>query len=112
MLYAALSAFTPEPVDPVGLVLAFATGYVASSLPLPAGGSGAFEAATTFSLHAVGVPLAPALLGVLVYRLFSFWLPTVPALVLMPTVRDLSAELRRVERESGSDSEAGAGARA
>jgi uncharacterized membrane protein YbhN (UPF0104 family) len=112
VLYAALRAFTPEPVDPVGLVLAFATGYAASSLPLPAGGSGAIETAMTFSLHAVGVPLAPALLGVLVYRLFSFWLPIVPALLLLPAVRSLPGELRRVERESGAESGADAGVQA
>ncbi|MGH3112669.1 MAG: lysylphosphatidylglycerol synthase transmembrane domain-containing protein [Gaiellaceae bacterium] len=112
LLYAALRAFIPEPVDPIGLVLAFATGYAASSLPLPTGGSGAIEAAMTFSLHAVGVPLAPALLGVLVYRLFSFWLPIVPALLLLPAVRSLPGELRRVGRESDADSGADAGVRA
>ena len=33
----------------------------------------------TFALVWVGVPLAPALLGVVTYRLFNFWLPVIPA---------------------------------
>lgn len=69
------------------LVLAYATGYVAMVLPLPFAGVGGVDAAMTFALTAVGLPLAPALVGVAVYRLFGFWLPTIPALaalVLLP----------------------------
>jgi uncharacterized membrane protein YbhN (UPF0104 family) len=69
------------------LVLAYATGYVAMVLPLPLAGVGGVDAAMTFALTAVGVPLAPALVGVAVYRLFEFWVPTIPALaalVLLP----------------------------
>lgn len=69
------------------LVLAYATGYVAMVLPLPLAGVGGVDAAMTFALTAVGVPLAPALVGVAVYRLFGFWVPTIPALaalVLLP----------------------------
>jgi len=69
------------------LVLAYATGYVAMVLPLPLAGVGGVDAAMTFALTAVGVALAPALVGVAVYRLFGFWVPTIPALaalVLLP----------------------------
>jgi uncharacterized membrane protein YbhN (UPF0104 family) len=92
-LYGALRAFTEARIVLAALVLAFATGYVATALPLPGGGSGGIEAALAFSLHAVGVPLAPALLGVLVYRFFTFWLPILPALFLLPTVKQLNEEL-------------------
>jgi uncharacterized membrane protein YbhN (UPF0104 family) len=67
-------------------------------LPLPAGGSGGIETALAFSLHAVGVPLAPALLGALVYRFFLFWLPLLPALALAPGVGRLNRELPRAPR--------------
>jgi uncharacterized membrane protein YbhN (UPF0104 family) len=97
-LYAALRAFTGKPIVLAALVLAFATGYVATALPLPGGGSGGIEAALAFSLHAVGVPLAPALLAVLVYRFFTFWLPIVPALALIPTVQQLNRELPQFAR--------------
>ena len=69
------------------LVLAYATGYAAMILPLPLAGVGGVDAAMTFALTAVGIPLAPALVGVAVYRLFGFWVPTIPALaalVLLP----------------------------
>jgi uncharacterized membrane protein YbhN (UPF0104 family) len=92
-LYGGLRAFTETRIVLAALVLAFASGYVATALPLPGGGSGGIEAALAFSLHAIGVPLAPALLGVLVYRFFTFWLPILPALALLPTVKRLNEEL-------------------
>jgi uncharacterized membrane protein YbhN (UPF0104 family) len=99
-LYAALRAFTQSSIVLAALVLAFATGYVATALPLPGGGSGGIEAALAFSLHAVGVPLAPALLAALVYRFFTFWLPLLPALALLPSVKQLNSELPRIGARS------------
>jgi uncharacterized protein (TIRG00374 family) len=101
-LYAALRAFTQSTVVLAALVLAFATGYVATALPLPGGGSGGIEAALAFSLHAVGVPLAPALLAALVYRFFTFWLPLLPAVALLPSVKQLNDELPRFARQSAT----------
>ena len=85
-LWAALQSVGVS-LPPSELVLAYATGYVAMVLPLPLAGVGGVDAAMTFALTAVGVPLAPALVGVAVYRLFGFWVPTIPALaalVLLP----------------------------
>jgi hypothetical protein len=45
------------------------------------------------------VRFVPALIGVLVYRLFNFWLPIVPALILLPTIRELRARFQTAERE-------------
>jgi len=95
-LWAGLRAFgVTLPLD--ALLLAYATGYAATLLPLPTGGAGGVEAAMTFALHALGVPLAPALLGVVAYRLFNFWLPTIPALLVVP---DLPRLGRRLERQA------------
>ena len=99
-LYAALRAFDVHP-PLVPLVLAYATGFVMTALPLPAGGSGGVEAGLTFSLHAVGIPLAPALLATLVYRVFTLWLPVIPTLALLPQVRVLDRELPLVPRAQG-----------
>jgi uncharacterized membrane protein YbhN (UPF0104 family) len=104
-LYAALRAFTEARLALAALVLAFATGYVATALPLPGGGSGGIEAALAFSLHAVGVPLAPALLAALVYRFFTFWLPLLPALVLLPSIKQLNSELPRFARQGSPANE-------
>jgi uncharacterized membrane protein YbhN (UPF0104 family) len=41
----------------------------------------------------VGVSLSPALLGVVTYRLFSYWLPTIPALLVLPRLPAISTEL-------------------
>ena len=98
-LFAALRAFEVD-LDAVDLVLAFATGYVITSAPLPAGASGASEATMAFSLHAVGVPLAQALLAVFTYRFFTFWLPILPALGLVSVVPRLTRELPKATREA------------
>ena len=58
-----------------GLVLAYAVGQVAASLPLLPGSIGVAEAAMAIALVAVGTRPAAAVAVVLVYRLISFWLP-------------------------------------
>jgi uncharacterized membrane protein YbhN (UPF0104 family) len=91
-LWAALQAFSIE-ISLPALVLAYATGSVASRRSLPAGGAGVVEVLMTFALVWVGVPLAPALAAVLLHRLVSFWLPIVPALALLPHGARLRREL-------------------
>jgi uncharacterized membrane protein YbhN (UPF0104 family) len=81
-LWAALSS-VGESLPLPELVLAFATGHVAMILPLPLGGVGGVDAAMTYALTTVGVGLAPALVAVAVYRLFAFWVPTLPALAAL-----------------------------
>lgn len=97
-LWAALHS-VGEPLPASELVLAYATGYAAMVLPLPFAGVGGVEAAMTFALTAVGVPLAAALVAVAVYRLFGFWLPTVPALAALAL---LPRAGRALEREAAS----------
>ena len=97
-LYAAVRAFDVHPHF-VPLVLAYATAFVVTALPLPAAGSGGVEAGLTFALNAVGIPLAPALLATLVYRFFTLWLPIVPTLALLPQVRALDRELPLTPRD-------------
>jgi uncharacterized membrane protein YbhN (UPF0104 family) len=96
-LWAALEVFHAELSLPA-LILAYATGYVATRRSLPAGGAGIVEVLMTFSLVWVGLGLAPALMGVLVYRLFNFWLPIVPALVVLPSLSRLRRNYRGAER--------------
>src|SRR5579884_1047008 len=96
-LYVALRAFGAH-IAPAPLVLAYTTAYVVTSLPLPAGGAGGVEAGLAFSLHAVGIPLAPALLGTLVYRVYTLWVPLVVAAAFVPQVPKLAADLPRVQR--------------
>lgn len=97
-LWAALRAFDAR-IGLGPLVLAYTTAYVVTSLPLPAGGAGGVEAGLTFALQAVDVPLAPALLATLVYRFFTLWLPIGIAALAVTQVKELAAELPRVEHE-------------
>jgi glycosyltransferase 2 family protein len=78
------------------LVIGFALGQVAMVLPLPLGGVGGVDAAMTYALTAVGVPLAPALVAVGVYRLFAFWAPTIPALVALALLPRTGRRLGRL----------------
>jgi putative heme transporter len=79
-LWAALWAFGGHP-GIVALTLVYATGYLAQSVPIPFVATGGMDAATTFALTAVGVPLEIALVGVIAHRVFAFWIPLVPGLV-------------------------------
>lgn len=97
-MWAALRAFDAH-VALGPLVLAYTTAYVVTSLPLPAGGAGGVEAGLAFSLNAVGVALAPALLATLVYRFFTLWLPIGVAALAVTQVKRLAAELPGVEHE-------------
>jgi uncharacterized membrane protein YbhN (UPF0104 family) len=96
-LWAALKIYNAELSTPA-LILAYATGYVLTRRSLPWGGAGVVEVLMTFALVWVGVPLAPALLGVVTYRLFNFWLPVIPALAALPAVRRMRQDFRRGER--------------
>jgi uncharacterized membrane protein YbhN (UPF0104 family) len=100
-LYAGIRAFGAH-VGLLALVLAYTTAYVVTSLPLPAGGAGGVEAGLAFSLEAVGIPLASALLATLVYRFFTLWLPIAIAALALNQIDDLAEELPLVEREPAS----------
>lgn len=97
-LWAALQLVGGHKITAAALVLAYTGGYVLTRRALPAGGAGVVEIALTVALVSVGVHFVPALIGVLVYRLFNFWLPIVPALALMPAIRELRARFRDAKR--------------
>jgi uncharacterized membrane protein YbhN (UPF0104 family) len=78
-LWACLQAFTHGTPDISVLLMAYATGYALSRRTLPFGGAGAVEALLPFALSWCGISLAAAVLAVFSYRIFNFWLPTLPA---------------------------------
>lgn len=97
-LWAALQCVGNDAISVSALVLAYSGGYVLTRRSLPAGGAGLVELALTIALVGMGLNFVPALGGVIVYRLFNFWLPIVPALVVMPAIRDLRLRLGAAER--------------
>lgn len=97
VLWAALRGFGVD-IGYGPLAVGYATGYISTMLPLPAGGVGGVEAASVYALTLVGVPLGPALLAVLVQRVLTYWLPLAVALVGARFLRSLPAELGDVPR--------------
>jgi len=91
-LWAALHAFDARPAL-AALVLAYTTGYVAHIAPIPFIATGGMDAATTFALHATGVPLELALAGVVAHRVFAFWLPLGPAVASAATLSSVGRSL-------------------
>ena len=91
-LWAGLRAFDVH-LPVTALLLGYATGYAVTMLPLPAGGVGGVDAAMTYALTLVGVPLGPALLGVFAYRFFGFWLPFIPGVIAGATIRGVYLRL-------------------
>jgi uncharacterized protein (TIRG00374 family) len=79
VLYAAFRAFGPAPPLAV-LIQAYFVGMLANLLPLP-GGIGGVDGGMIGALVAFGVSGSLALVAVLVYRFFAFWLPTLPGTI-------------------------------
>lgn len=78
-LWAAFRAFG-EPPPFAALVMAYYVGMLANLLPLP-GGIGGVDGGMIGALIAFGVPSSLAIVAVLTYRAFAFWLPTIPGAV-------------------------------
>ncbi len=89
-LWAALHVFLAGRPSFALLVLGYATGYALTRRTLPLGGAGLVDALLPLSLGWVGIALAPAVLAVLVYRFMNLWLPIVPALLGLPTIKRLA----------------------
>jgi uncharacterized membrane protein YbhN (UPF0104 family) len=94
VLGACLHAFGESPAIPV-VIMAYYVGMIANLLPLP-GGIGGVDGGMIGALIAFGVDGGAALVAVLSYRFFAFWLPTIPGaaayFTLIRTVRHWQAE--------------------
>ena len=104
VLWAAFRAFGEAPPVAV-LVMAFFVGMFGNLLPMP-GGVGGVEGGLIGALVAFGVDAGLAVVAVLVYRAFVFWLPMLPGVVayfqLLRTVERWSSE-RRTRRLAPAD---------
>jgi len=94
-LWATLQAFSARTPPVAQLIVGYATGYALTRRALPLGGAGVVEALLPFALGWVRIALAPALLAVFAYRLINLWLPMIPALAGLPTLRRLGRPRRR-----------------
>jgi uncharacterized membrane protein YbhN (UPF0104 family) len=85
------------------LIIAYATGYVATRRSLPLGGAGVTEALMTFALYWVNVPLASALAAVVIYRGFNLLVFAAPGVI---SYRALLKRMREFETAGGKLSRA------
>ncbi len=92
-LWASLHAFGAPPPLPA-VVMAYFIGQLLNVIPLP-GGVGGVEGGMIGALIAFGSPGSLAVLGVLLYRLISFWLPTLPGALAYVRLRGTVARWRQ-----------------
>lgn len=79
VLWASFHAFG-EPPPVAVLVMIYFVGMLGNLLPLP-GGVGGVDGGMIGACLAFGVPSSLALVSVLTYRAFAFWLPTIPGII-------------------------------
>ena len=85
VLWASFHAFGAVPPISV-IIMGYFVGTLANTLPLP-GGIGGVEGGMVGALVAFGVDPGLAVLAVLAYRGFAFWLPIVPGAIAFFTLR-------------------------
>jgi uncharacterized protein (TIRG00374 family) len=108
VLWAAFRAFGDAPPWAV-LVQAFFVGMLGNLLPLP-GGVGGVEGGMIGALVAFDVDSGLAVVAVLVYRAFTFWLPLVPGVIAYFQLRRTVDRWRATIQSEVRDSAKGASA--
>jgi uncharacterized protein (TIRG00374 family) len=93
VLWAAFRAFGDAPPTAV-LVEAFFVGMLGNLLPIP-GGVGGVEGGMIGAFAAFGVDAGLAVVAVLVFRAFTFWLPLLPGVIAFFRLRAKVDEWRR-----------------
>jgi uncharacterized protein (TIRG00374 family) len=104
LLYAAFRAFGDAPPVAV-LIMGYFVGLLGNLLPLP-GGIGGVDGGMIGAFVAFDVDGGLALVAVLVYRLFAFWLPSIPGGIAYFQLRSTVnrwKEQRALERAAASN---------
>ncbi len=94
-------------MDPVALIVAYGIANVAAVLPLTPSGLGVVETLAITLLTGFGAPRGVAILGVLTWRLFNFWLPIPVGVFAYVSLRvqrgeDVTLELDRIDPHLGT----------
>jgi uncharacterized protein (TIRG00374 family) len=98
-LWACFHAFGDPPPWPV-IVMAYFVGFLGNLLPLPAG-IGGVDGGMIGAFLAFGVSPGFTVLAVLTYRLFAFWLPTIPGAIAYFQLRRTVARWREDRARPG-----------
>ncbi len=92
VLWACFHAFGGSPPTAV-IVMSYFIGMLGNILPLP-GGIGGVDGGMIGAFSAFGVPVQLAVVAVLAYRVFAFWLPTLPGAIAYLQLRRTVARWR------------------
>lgn len=106
VLWACFHAFGDPPPLAV-IIMGYFVGFLGNLLPLP-GGIGGVDGGMIGAFAAFGVPLPLIVPAVLAYRIFTFWLPTIPGAIAYFQLRRTVARWR--EERHGREVPAAAGA--
>src|SRR4051812_2181879 len=98
VLWACFHAFGDETPPIAVVVMGYYVGQLANVLPLP-GGIGGVEGGMIGAFIAFNVPGGLAVVAVLAYRAFAFWLPTIPGAIAYLQLRKTVARWK-VERDA------------
>jgi uncharacterized protein (TIRG00374 family) len=79
VLWACFHAFGAHPPHAV-IIMGYFVGQLGNVLPIP-GGVGGVDGGLIGAFAAFGVPIDTAVVAVLAYRAYSFWLPTIPGVL-------------------------------
>jgi uncharacterized protein (TIRG00374 family) len=103
VLWACFHAFGTETPPIAVIVMAYYVGQIANVLPLP-GGIGGVEGGMIGAFIAFDVPGGLAVVSVLAYRAFSFWLPTIPGAIAYLQLRRTVAGWKEERAEARASS--------
>ncbi len=92
VLWACFHAFGDPPPLAV-IIMGYFVGFLGNLLPLP-GGIGGVDGGMIGAFAAFGVPLSLVVPAVLAYRIFTFWLPTIPGAIAYFQLRRTVARWR------------------
>ncbi len=98
VLWACFHAFGSAPPLAV-IVMSYFVGMLGNALPLP-GGIGGVDGGMIGAFTAFNVPVQLAVVAVLAYRAFAFWLPTLPGAIAYLQLRKTVAKWRTDEAPS------------
>ncbi|MGH2943810.1 MAG: lysylphosphatidylglycerol synthase transmembrane domain-containing protein [Solirubrobacteraceae bacterium] len=108
VLWACFHAFGNPPPLAV-IIMGYFVGFLGNLLPLP-GGIGGVDGGMIGAFAAFGVPLPLVVPAVLAYRVFTFWLPTIPGAIAYFQLRRTVARWREERHGRGEELPATAGA--
>ena len=106
VLWACFHAFGNPPPLAV-IIMGYFVGFLGNLLPLP-GGIGGVDGGMIGAFAAFGVPLSLVVPAVLAYRIFTFWLPTIPGAIAYIQLRRTVARWREERQPRELTAPAGA----